>query len=203
MELNSFEFKPYQTAHELLYQVYGYKQDLWSLNFRKGAYSKAYALKASLGHATQKEKQLGFFSSSEQRKNGLKGGKRQTHQKINAYVRKLHNAWPNILSDHMIWFYEPTQFKLFIPAYSCSLPQDVTRKLLRYNPFKKTYKAKSQSLTSALTRVVKGQRRQACGWWLLEASTDQDNSSDSSEVMPIRSQIYSALRLTKLILKRV
>ena len=172
--LISLSLADHQIAHERLYRVYGLKQDLCALNFRKGHTSEGYALRASLGHAAQKKQRLGFFNPSQQHKRGLKGGKRQTPKKIRAYTQKLHHTWPNVLSSTTVWFYKPTGFKLVTPTVSCTLPRDVTDQGLHYDPFKCVYKAKVQSLTSALTRVVKGQRQQACGWWLLGSLTDTE-----------------------------
>lgn len=56
-----------------------------------------------------------------------------------------------------------------INAFACNLPQEVTKKLLTYHPFQQKYKAKEQSLTSNLTRLIKKQRKTASGWMLIQS----------------------------------
>ena len=169
----------HQLAHRLLYETYGSARDRCALNFRKGRCSVAFTLRAKLGHDAQRKARLGFFNPDQQRQSGKVGGKVQTARKLRAYRRKCVGVWSTCLANPMVWFYEPTGTAIVIPACRCVLPRDVTRQLLRHEPFKRDYGAKEQSLTSALTRVIKGQRKRACGWRFLGSTLVATYDADS------------------------
>lgn len=169
----------HQVAHELLYETYGLAQDRCALNFRKGRRTVGLTLRAKLGHDAQRWASLGFFDPNQQRKYGQKGGKIQTDRKLRAYSRKCVDAWGTLLAKPVIWLYEPSRTTIFIPARCCILPRDVSRRLLSHEPFKHVYHAKAQSLTGALTRVIRGQRQRACGWRFLGSPQTMEHGADS------------------------
>lgn len=157
----------HQKAHKLLYEVYKNKEDLCALRFRQKN-SKAYRLRTLLSHNSQRLQKKGFFNSKVQSENGKKGGKVKSKSKRASYVKKLNPEWNKVLGNKSYWLYEKTGKVIEISPFECNLPQDITKKLLTYEPFKQNYKAKEQSLTSALTRLVKKQRKTASGWKLIQ-----------------------------------
>ena len=167
IELTVFE---HQKAHHLLYNVYQNKEDLCALRFRQKTGSSAYRIRASLSHEKQRLDKKGFFDPKVQRINGKKGGKVKSKAKILSYRQKLDPEWVKVLSKKSYWYYKKTKQLIEISPFECRLPQDVTKKLLTYQPFKQIYKAKEQSLTSNLTRLVKKQRKTASGWQLIQAN---------------------------------
>lgn len=157
----------HQEAHQLLYFVYKNNEDLCALRFRQKNL-QAYKDRAALSHNVQRLQKKGFFNSKTQSENGKRGGKVKSNKKIRGYRKKLNPEWKKILSTHRYWCYKKTGKVIKIKPFECNLPQDVTKKLLTYQLFEQTYKAKEQSLTSALTRVVKKQRKSASGWILMK-----------------------------------
>ena len=159
--------REHQMAHQLLYDVYKNTEDLCALRFRKKQHSEAYKLRISLAHKAQSLNKKGFFDSNMQSKNGKKGGKVKSLKKRLSYTKKLSPEWKTILSGESYWLYTKTKTVILIKPFECLLPQDVTRKLLTHQPFQENYKAKLQSFTSNLSRMVKKERKKASGWVLI------------------------------------
>lgn len=160
--------KDHHLAHELLYKIYKNPEDLCSLNFKKKNYSKAYQLRTKVAHVSQRLNKTGFFNSEIQRKNGIKGGKVKSLKKRLTYYRKISAFWKYLLNNQSVWLYKKTNFIMVINPNECLLPQEVAYKLLTYKPFWSIYKAKIQSFTSCLSRVVNKQRKSASGWVLIQ-----------------------------------
>jgi hypothetical protein len=157
----------HQKAHELLYHVYKQPGDLCALNFRKNLIKKAYLLKIKMAHHTQKINKLSFYNSEIQRKNGQKGGKIQTKNKLKKYREKVGFCWNKVLGHKTIWWYKPTNKFLIINGNNCFLPKFFGEKFFEYKPFSKIYKAKKQSFVSCLARVLKKERHSASGWFFI------------------------------------
>lgn len=164
--LISLSIEDHKEAHCLLYETYQLMGDLCAINFWSETITNGYQLRIKLSHNSQKQNQSGFFNSEQQRKNGKKGGAKKSQNKTNTYRQKVCQEWQEILDVNHTWVYTKTNFKLEIKAFECFLPQDITNKMLTYEIFSDSYKAKPQSLTSALSRVIRNKRLHACGWRL-------------------------------------
>lgn len=121
-------------------------------------------MRIKLSHKAQYLHKNGFYNSMIQSKNGRKGGKIKSINKRLSYVKKISPEWNIILANESRWLYIPTNTVILIKPLECLLPQDVAKKLLIYQPFQENYKAKVQSFTSNLSRLVKKQRKKASGW---------------------------------------
>lgn len=165
----------YKQAHQLRYEVYNDLGDFYAVRFWSNPPQntrEAQLRRIKLSHQVSKQNQTGFFSSEQQRKNGQKGGSVKSQAKIESYKQKLTPVVAEALSKPMKWKHKKTHAIVEIEANAVQLIAQLRPFFVQALPEgeekQNLVRMPTADFTSAISKVLKGQRRSALFFVLLE-----------------------------------
>jgi len=168
----------HKKTHELRFEVYQEKGDSDAVRFWKNPPQnniEAQKLRAQLSRETCKAKGVGFFSSEQQSINGKKGGKTKSDKKEASYVQKLTPAVVDRLSKPMLWKHRKNAEIGIIQIEAGSVKKIADFRLIFANALPegeekaKLLNMSTVNFTSAVSKVLKGQRQTAHNFTLLNS----------------------------------
>lgn len=154
--------KDHIEAHRLRLIVYNEQGDKSAMAFFTNPEMNSYERiqeRIKNSHVSQQRNKNGFYSSTKQRENGIKGGKIQTEAKREKYVQKQCAGVAEALSKTMFWKHKTSVGILKIPANSIVLLDEIRTLFLANFSLTDEEKTKLQNVkkstfTSALRKVL-------------------------------------------------
>lgn len=128
--------------------------------------------RARLTHEICKTKKTGFYSSEQQRLNGLKGGKVKSDKKVESYAKKLSPAVLDRLNKPMQWKHAKSDVTINLEGGSVKLLADLrvifANSLPDGEEKQKLINMSTVNFTSAISKVLRGERNKAHNFILIQ-----------------------------------
>ena len=163
----------HQKAHQLRYDIYQENGDKMALKFFKGFHPLKEVLekeRRKLGLETQKKQKKGRFSPQQQAASGKIGGTLQTEAKISKYILKQGPVVRKFIEEGSIWVNKENKELVIIKPKAIQLVYEFQSIFASSLPDgeKKTnlLKVERTNFSSAIAKVIKGERKSAYGFSL-------------------------------------
>jgi hypothetical protein len=162
-------------AHELMYKVWGNKNDRAAALVQRGGLTspEIQRERIKLSHETCKREKKGFFSTEVQSANGKKGGATQTEAKVVKYVAKQGVTCRALIQNGSKWLHQPTNTTVTVAPGSVKMVNQLLGVLTAALPAgeEKTYLLTSvckNDFAGRINKLLRGLRSSVQGFVLVE-----------------------------------